>query len=613
MWVAFAILLPLAAFAASCAIVRGARRRPAPLVAPLGLAVLVCYETVALHLLSVAGAVARPGVALVQLVPVILVVAMQPSSAWRWVRSSPRGIARSATRLGVPGLVIAPLVALLVLSSARYAPNNWDSMTYHLARVAHWIQNGSVAPYPTHVARQVLFGPGAEYLLLVLQLICWSDVLAGFVQLFCWLLLVWSAPSLARLAGTSLRTARWASVLVAGLPMGVLQASSTQNDLVSAVTCVALVAAATPFLHRSPGRWRAGDVSLLAAAGTASALVKPIALLVASPLLAVAAWRTMAGLARRRDRARAIGVLAGNAAVSALIVGSVALQGSRPDAGRLFSSYLFPVWGEWGAKAVNLAAGLAHHVPLPARAVEALGLDVERACRGSAWCARLPLSVYEDFAGNPAATAAGFGLVAIAASRWKALRPIARASTALTVLAWVVFHLAVRENLWVSRLQLPLFIVSIALLSAVPNGGRSGPRTVLLVAAVALVTLAHGYWAALRHATRPPISSPSWAGSRELSYYANDPGVRIRHNAALAVAELRACRRIGLLIREDSFDYPLTWRAMQKGIEVRHYFGADSWPCVVFTDRGRPPAPPGTPPWIPALGENVFVRGTAAP
>jgi hypothetical protein len=89
--------------------------------------------------------------------------------------------------------------------------------------------------------------------------------------------------------------------------------------------------------------------------------------------------------------------------------------------------------------------------------------------------------------------------------------------------------------------------------------------------------------------------------------------VRIRHDAALAVAERLGCSRIGLFIGGDSFDYPLTWRAMQRGIEVRHYFGADAWPCVVFTDRGPPPAPPGTPRWAPALGQNVFVPGTAAP
>ena len=34
-------------------------------------------------------------------------------------------------------------------------PYNWDSMTYHMPRVFHWLQNGSVAHYATNIGRQV--------------------------------------------------------------------------------------------------------------------------------------------------------------------------------------------------------------------------------------------------------------------------------------------------------------------------------------------------------------------------------------------------------------------------------------------------------------------------
>ncbi|MEM5774182.1 MAG: hypothetical protein AAGU05_04205, partial [Anaerolineaceae bacterium] len=50
---------------------------------------------------------------------------------------------------GIAGISAATL-AIAVIA----APNNWDSMVYHLSRVAHWVQNQSVAHYPTSILWQ---------------------------------------------------------------------------------------------------------------------------------------------------------------------------------------------------------------------------------------------------------------------------------------------------------------------------------------------------------------------------------------------------------------------------------------------------------------------------
>ncbi|MEM7797433.1 MAG: hypothetical protein AAF579_23620, partial [Cyanobacteria bacterium P01_C01_bin.118] len=42
------------------------------------------------------------------------------------------------------------------------APNHSDSMEYHLSRVMHWIQNGSVAHYPSHNVFQLYQNPWSE-------------------------------------------------------------------------------------------------------------------------------------------------------------------------------------------------------------------------------------------------------------------------------------------------------------------------------------------------------------------------------------------------------------------------------------------------------------------
>jgi amino acid transporter len=53
------------------------------------------------------------------------------------------------------------IVAVIGLISIVSPPNNWDSMTYHMSRVVHWIQNQSVAHYPTYDSAQLVHPPFA--------------------------------------------------------------------------------------------------------------------------------------------------------------------------------------------------------------------------------------------------------------------------------------------------------------------------------------------------------------------------------------------------------------------------------------------------------------------
>jgi len=92
-------------------------------------------------------------------------------------------------------------------------------------------------------------------------------------------------------------------------------------------------------------------------------------------------------------------------------------------------------------------------------------------------------------------------------------------------------------------------------------------------------------------------------------------------DALLYFAASRGCRRIGLFIGGDSYDYPLTWRAMQAGMETRHVAPGDPWPCLVFTDGTV--EIPASAPWRPyrvpfvlvnvAGGADVVPAGAAQP
>ncbi len=78
-------------------------------------------------------------------------------------------------------IAIALLVTFVVALVA--APNNYDSMTYHMTRVAYWMQHHTVAHFPTHNTRQIFMSPWVEYVILHLQVLSFgSDRLVNLVQ-----------------------------------------------------------------------------------------------------------------------------------------------------------------------------------------------------------------------------------------------------------------------------------------------------------------------------------------------------------------------------------------------------------------------------------------------
>ena len=68
-----------------------------------------------------------------------------------------------------------------------YPPNNWDSMTYHMARVVMWVQQGSINHFPAAYLPQLVHPPLAEWSVLHFQILSGGDRFANTVQ---WLALV---------------------------------------------------------------------------------------------------------------------------------------------------------------------------------------------------------------------------------------------------------------------------------------------------------------------------------------------------------------------------------------------------------------------------------------
>lgn len=125
--------------------------------------------------------------------------------------------------------LIAGVIGLIAFIAP---PNSWDSMTYHMSRVMHWIQNHNLKHYPTHISRQLHQNPWSEFTIMHLQILSGTDRFANLVQ---WLSMIGSllgVSLIAKLLGANSRGQIFAAVIAATIPVGILQASSTLNDYV---------------------------------------------------------------------------------------------------------------------------------------------------------------------------------------------------------------------------------------------------------------------------------------------------------------------------------------------------------------------------------------------
>ena len=178
---------------------------------------------------------------------------------------------------GAALMLIAVLTLFIALASP---PNNWDSQTYHLARIEHWIQNRSLKFYPTANTRQLMLPGLAEVLILQLRLLSGGDRLDNIVQ---WLAGAGSVIVVGRIAlalGASRRGAALSRLTAASLPIGILESTSTQNDL---VVTFFLLCMAERLLA-----WRASrataDAAFMAVAASLALATKGTAYLIGLPL-----------------------------------------------------------------------------------------------------------------------------------------------------------------------------------------------------------------------------------------------------------------------------------------------------------------------------------------
>jgi hypothetical protein len=140
-------------------------------------------------------------------------------------------------------LLIGVLIILgITLFLAWYTPpQTWDSLNYHLSRVAHWTQERAIRPFATGIEKQNLMQPGAEMVVLNFYVLLGGDRLANFVEWFAMVGSLVGVSLIASYLGANRLGQLLAVIFTATLPMGIAQASSTMTDYVVAfwMICVA--------------------------------------------------------------------------------------------------------------------------------------------------------------------------------------------------------------------------------------------------------------------------------------------------------------------------------------------------------------------------------------
>ena len=503
-----------------------------------------------------------------------------------------KGIFRELTvweRFGIAGLF--GLITLIFLSGYFYPPNNWDSMTYHMARIIHWVGNNSLDYFPTHIYRQLYQPPLMEYFVMHITVLMGDDSLAFLVQ---WGFYIWSGLALVavlRLLGFQRQSVVMSLLLFMLLPAAILQASSTQNDLMAlffylVALYFGIKLSKSPQVSRYFIYWGLAMGLCLQTKATGYIYLLPLVLLTIIPLL-LNSWKS------KMINSRLLLLVCGAGLVIVLngmtylrnlqFNGSFMASDSVERAIYFNQNWSFDVFfgnvlkniglhigpfplNKWYAQMLNLFEGI---LCINAKGVNYLDILSKGA----------PIApIHEDTAYNTLQWVLIFlGLLKfiLLIGKGKASDRDARWLFLLLLSSFATFVLLLKWQPWHGRLHFPFFAVGILLMSFVSQESRLLEKTTskLLpwIFVVAFVVLVGNY-------TRPIFSFPgvhktAITDDRYKKYFPNRPQLVSEYK--LVEQKIVACRNktIGVELKtEDDWEYPLFRSTFNQRIRVQHLF-----------------------------------------
>lgn len=483
----------------------------------------------------------------------------EPSRKWNWIEKI------------LAGLTLSPLIVLAWLATL-FPPLNWDSMTYHLSRVALWIQHQSVFPYPTTNFRQVQLTPGAEYLILVEQLFWFSDVFANWVQLVALVVVGLGVFGWCEHWKISRTTSLLLILTTLPAPMLLMQAQTTQNDLAAAVPVFTVIMLLVDRIISRHGEALTAPLSSLEAFAlpisvATGHLIKPTGTLILLPVLIWFIIPTLVTIARDRKRLTMLvlaSLFAGAAALPEVIIRRVTF-GTISISSQHVRTELYDL----GEQSFNGLRHLADHLPpeITVPAIELLAPLFGTVANVIVDTGRM-FSAHEDLTGNP--VQAEFYLV-IFALLFCLGSGGGRVLCILALASWFLLHAVVNNQPWMSRLQTPWFVMMIGV-SALAAYLR--PRTVQV-----------SLWISAMMSVNAAVILLRWCVEDRSAYFGSAPlfdrQVRYhgyfmrRRSAEIPYDQLKqtisACSTVRYISGEDDFDYPVAWLAIRNGRRFEHH------------------------------------------
>jgi 4-amino-4-deoxy-L-arabinose transferase-like glycosyltransferase len=137
-------------------------------------------------------------------------------------------------------LLITITLVILFITGILSPPNIHDVMTYHMSRVMQWVQNRSLAFFPTAITWQLWMPPFGEFSLLHWVLLGSGDWLTFLPQWFSLVLTMVAVSGITEKFSTKKRSLWLSALFVLTLPIIVLQASGAKNDIILAFLFAAL-------------------------------------------------------------------------------------------------------------------------------------------------------------------------------------------------------------------------------------------------------------------------------------------------------------------------------------------------------------------------------------
>ncbi len=145
-------------------------------------------------------------------------------------------------------LVLIAIFSLTFIQGLFSAPNTTDAMTYHLIRTMYWIQDHTVSQSFVRNSHDFM-APFADYILMHLYLIFGSDRFSFLSQWIAFVVSVFLSGTVAIQLGASEKTKKTVMLFVALLPIALLEAASTQADMITTVITLILLHFALNFVN----------------------------------------------------------------------------------------------------------------------------------------------------------------------------------------------------------------------------------------------------------------------------------------------------------------------------------------------------------------------------